>query len=67
MPILFGKQKQDAPCKKQKRYRTPVMHAEAMPEGQDPDQKSQPDHAGFKPEIVDDIHSENRQPRQKKR
>ena len=59
MPILLCKQKQDTPCKKQKRDGTPVMRPESVAQGQDPDYKCQSDHACFKPEIVYDIHPEN--------
>jgi len=59
MPILLGKQKQDTSGKKQERHRTPVMSSESMAKGQNPYQKCQSDHAGFKPEIVDDVDAEN--------
>jgi hypothetical protein len=67
MPILLCKQKKDTSRKQQERYRTPVMRPESVAQGQDSNQKCQSDHAGFKPEIVYDIHPENRQPGQKKR
>ena len=36
-----------------------VMRPESMAKGDDTNQKCQPDHTGFKPEIVDDIDPEN--------
>ena len=66
MPILLCKQEKDTSCKKQKRYGTPVMLLESVSQGQDPNQKCQSDHASFKPEVVYDVHSENREPGQKK-
>ena len=59
MPILLCKQKKDTSRKQQERYRTPVMRPESVPQGQDSNQKCQSDHAGFKPEIVDDVDAEN--------
>ena len=67
MPILLGKQKKHTSCKKQKRYWTPVMRLESVTQGEDPYQKCQSDHTGFKPKIVYDIHPENGQSGEKKR
>jgi len=65
MPILLRKQKQYTSRKKQEGNRTAVMRPESMMQGQDPDKKGQSDHAGFEPEIMDNIYSENGKPGQK--
>ena len=64
MPILLRKEKNHPNRKQQKGNRTPVMTQESMAQGKGSDQKSQDDHAGFKPEIMYDIDSEDRQARQ---
>ncbi len=66
-PKLLRKQKKHTSGKKQKRYRTTVMAPESMAQGKDSNQKCQHDHAGFKPEIMDDIDPENGQSGKKKR
>ncbi len=65
VPILLRKEENHTPGKKQKRYKTAVMPGESMAERKGSDHKSQQDHTGFKPEIVDDIHSKYGQGRQK--
>ena len=58
MPILLGKQKKDANRKKKKWDRTMMMHPESMAKRHDTNEECQPDHTGFKPEIVNDIDPE---------
>jgi hypothetical protein len=60
MPILLRKQEKHACGKKQKRDRAPVMPDESMTQGKHAHNKSQEDHTRLKPDIMDDINSENR-------
>ncbi len=67
MQYCLANRKRMPPVKSRKGNGTPVMRPESMAQGQNPNQKSQYDHSGFKPEIVDDIYPENGQPGQKER
>lgn len=66
VPILLREQENHASCKKQKRNKTAVMPPEAMSERQGSDQEGQHNHAGLKPEIMDDIRTKYRECGQKK-
>ena len=65
VPILLRKQEKHTSCKKQKRNGTVVMSRKSVSQRKDSDDKSQSDHACFKPEIMDDIDPENRKACQK--
>jgi hypothetical protein len=60
MPILLGKEKKHPREKQQKWYRTAVMPCESMAQGVYPNHPGQENYTGFKPEIMDDINTENR-------